>query len=66
MHPAANPLLRPGAQPAWAAIEAKQRKRLERPGETVEQRLIRGQCLSAQAARLRRSLRDDGAARTRP
>jgi hypothetical protein len=66
MHPGGNPLLRPGAQAAWAAIEAEQRKALARPRETVEQRLIRGQRLSVQAARLRRSVRYDEAPRTRP
>lgn len=55
-----NPLLRPGAEAAWARIEAAHRQARQRPGagETVEERLIRGQRLSAQAARLRRSVRD--------
>lgn len=54
-----NPLLRPGSEAEWARIEAEQRRSLARPQETVAERLMRGQRLSAQAATLRRSVRDD-------
>jgi len=64
MSQAANPLLRPGAEPAWARIEEEQQRGVRRPDETVEQRLLRGQRLSAQAAMLRRSLHDDRPAHT--
>lgn len=66
MTQAGNPLLRPGVNTAWASIEAEQRQALGRPGDTVEQRLMRGQRLSVQAARLRRSVRDERPARAGP
>lgn len=55
-----NPLLEPGerAQREWARIAADEA--LQRPAnETVEDRLRRGQRLSAQAGALRRAVRDD-------
>jgi hypothetical protein len=55
-----NPLLQPGAETAWARIGAEERRARIGGRETIEQRLIRGQRLSAQAARLRRSVRHDG------
>lgn len=61
-----NPLLQPGAEAAWRRIEAQQHRVPARDSETIEQRLIRGQRLSAQAARLRRAVRDGRRGRTRP
>jgi len=61
-----NPLLRPGAGAAWATIEGEQREELTRPRDSIEQRLLRGQRLSVQAARLRRSVRGERPARTGP
>jgi hypothetical protein len=58
MDRAKDSLLRSGAGAAWAVIEAQQRQALTRPAHTIEQRLGRGQRLSAQAAALRRSVRD--------
>jgi len=66
MAQAGNPLLRPGASAEWARIDAEERQALARPLDTVERRLMRGQRLSAQAARLRRSVRDRGPAHTGP
>lgn len=61
---AGNSLLRPGANAAWAGIEAEQREALAQPRDSVEERLMRGQRLSAQAARLRRSVVMPKSART--
>lgn len=52
-----NPLLAPGAEAAWARIDAAVRRGAIGGRDTIEQRLIRGQRLSAQAARLRRAVR---------
>lgn len=53
-----NPLLRPGSEAQWARIDADSRAAEARRGESIEQRLIRGQALSAQAAALRRAVAD--------
>lgn len=60
-----NSLLQPGSEQAWARIEADERHAPARPADTVEQRLVRGQRLSAQAALLRRSVRDEHVGDTR-
>jgi hypothetical protein len=54
-----NPLLQPGAESRWASLNAEKRRLLARPGDSLEDRLLRGQRLSAQAAALRRAIRDD-------
>jgi hypothetical protein len=54
-----NPLLRPGSAAEWARVEAELKHPAERLDETIAERLVRGQRLSAQAAALRRSVRDD-------
>ncbi len=63
---AANPLLRLGATAAWARIEAEQRAALSRPQDTSNSGSRAGSALSAQAAMLRRSVRDDASLRARP
>ena len=62
MNASGNPLLRPGSEAEWARIDADQRRSPRRSGETIEQRLMRGQRLSAQAAALRRAVREASAA----
>jgi hypothetical protein len=54
-----NPLLQPGAGSRWASLNAEKRLLLARLGDSIEDRLTRGQRLSAQAAALRRAIRDD-------
>lgn len=55
-----TPLLAAGNTAAWERIETEQRRLLaESPAGTVEERLRRGQRLSAQAARLRRAIIGD-------
>ncbi len=50
-------LLRPGRTADWAKLDAEKRALLAGDGrDSLEERLRRGQRLSAQAARLRRSL----------
>lgn len=59
-----NPLLRPGSESAWRSIaEDAAAERIERD-ESVAERLVRGQRLSAEAAALRRSIRDERRPRT--
>lgn len=53
-----NPLLRPGSEARWAEIHAGDRASQGGLDQTVEQRLMRGQRLSAQAAALRRAVSD--------
>jgi hypothetical protein len=56
-----NPLLRPQAGKAWDRVRRDEDRDASQPSsETVEQRLLRGQRLSEQAARLRRSVSDAG------
>jgi hypothetical protein len=61
-----NPLLRLGAEAEWARIEKQERRLPASRRESIEQRLMRGQRLSAQAARLRRSVRHDNRLTTGP
>jgi hypothetical protein len=50
-------LLAAGSAPAWERIEGEQRRlAVTAAGGSVEERLRRGQRLSAQAARLRRAI----------
>lgn len=49
-------LLQPG-DPRWEELAAQKRRLLSRTTDSVAERLIRGQRLSAQAAALRRGVR---------
>jgi hypothetical protein len=52
-----TPLLAAGSAPAWERIEREQRRlQVAAARGSVEERLRRGQRLSAQAARLRRAI----------
>jgi hypothetical protein len=48
-----------GSEARWAMLNAEKRRVLARPGDSIEDRLVRGQRLSAQAATLRRAIRHD-------
>ncbi|HZV75482.1 MAG TPA: hypothetical protein VFF79_17365 [Conexibacter sp.] len=49
---------------AWRALDAEQRRLLQPTGLSIEEKLRRGQRLSAQAAALRRAIvRDEPSAR---
>ena len=55
---------RPIDREAWKALDAEQRRLLSTDGLSIEEKLRRGQRLSAQAAALRRSIvRDETPAR---
>jgi hypothetical protein len=61
-----NSLLAAGNEAQWARLADEKRTLRHRAGQTVEERLLRGQRLSAQAAALRRAVERDEPVRPGP